>query len=296
MTGRGMALIAAVRRALARQAGAASVRVVRDRKREDIPLGQQTAHLIEPLGSERLSWPESDQWQYELAVMELVTLGRGRSGDRVHHQLAECHEAALALLADDAELTEATCDAPPSSAWRAALGTQIAALRWGRTECDAGTPGGPLCIRTTLAAAVMVDAPHETVLLDQAPLASSGPHALVAESPQRLTGQRLFNGLSGALLTDLGPRPRTIVLRGRLMAASAAALAQLEAAIEARVDGLTHTVIDGLADTTLGPIRLEKFVRRSPVERGRCLHRQYDLVMSEMAPPQPATPAPEEQL
>ena len=80
MTGRGMALIAAARRALLATPGPAGVRIVRDRRKEDVPLGQQTAHLIQPLACETLRWPESQDWQYELALFTLTTTGREGSG------------------------------------------------------------------------------------------------------------------------------------------------------------------------------------------------------------------------
>lgn len=285
MTGRALALVGNVRRALLRSSTRCCVRIVRDAAREDVPLGQQIAHLIQPLGSERLAWPESSRWQYELAAMELVTLSRGLPGDRTHQTLADCHQQALETIAADAELIDATCDAPPSAAWRSRLDDHIDAIRTGRTVCETSTPGAPLSVRTTVAAAVALDSPvGQSVLIDGAPLPASGPHELIIESPQRLTGQRLFNGLAGALLVDMGPRPRTVILRGRLMAASAAALAQLEAAFEARVDGLTHTLGDELSQIVLGPVRIEKFIRRQAVEVGRSWHRSYELICTEMAP------------
>ncbi len=280
MTGRGLALIAAARRVLAALPGAASVRVVRDRRSEDVPLSQHAAHLLQPCASHRLRWDESADWQYELAVFTLTTLARGRPGTPAQADLAELHEAALAALLAGEELLDAVSDAPPCP--RAGAGDGLGGIRWGETETERNRPGDPLAVTTTVALAVAVTEPATSVLLDGAALLASGPHELVAGSPQRATAARTFNGLSGALLVDLGPRPRTLLLRGRLSAASAEALAQLETAIESRADGRTHTLVDrdGAAHAH---VRLDRFTRRGPVERGLRYHRPYELELTDFA-------------
>lgn len=278
MTGRGMALVAAARRALAGLPGSASVRIVRDRRKEDVPLSQQTAHLLQPVASERLWWNESADWEYELAVAALVTLVRGRPGTAAQGRVAEQHEAALAALLADEEILSVVSDGPPSR--RADVGPSVAGVRWGATEAEANRPGDPLAVVTTVGLGVWGAEPETFATLDGANLFGSGPHEIVAGSPQRTSGERVFSGLAGALVVDLGERPRRLVQRGRLSAASATALAQLESAIEGRIDGQIHalTARDGTAYPT---VRVERFARRGPVEAGLRYHRPYEVEYTE---------------
>jgi len=274
MTGRGMALLAAARRVLAAQAGAASAAIVRQKRYEDVPLGQQAAHLLVPLVSERLTWPESPAWVYELSSFELVTLARGRPGTTTQRQLAELHESALAALLASEELLEVVSDGPSSAGASGAVGTSIAGVRWGRTQAAPSGPGAPLEFATTVALGVCIAEPEEFATLDGEPLFSSGPHEVVPGSRARAVADRLFNGLQGALLVDLGARPRRLVQSGRLSAASATSLGQLEEAIEARIDGQTHVLVDRQG-TEYAHVRVERFERRGPVEVGLRWHRPY---------------------
>ena len=278
MTGRGMALMVAARRALTALPGAASVRIVRDRKADDVPLAQQAAHLLQPVASEALRWPESQAWHYELAVFTLTTCGRGRPGTAAQSRLAELHEDALAALRADEDLLEVVADGPPSG--RAALEGAIAGVRWGQSHMEPNRPGDPLAVTTTVGLGVWIDEPDDSATLDEAELFASGPHEIVAGSPARLAGERTFSGLAGALVVDLGQRPRTLLQRGRLSAASAESLAQLEAAIEARVDGTVHALVarDG---TSYPYVRVERFTRRGPVETGLRRHRPYEIEYTE---------------
>ena len=62
MTGRGMALLAAARRILTALPAVGAARIVR-RREDEVGLGLQPTHLLRPLTSERLTWPESPAWQ-----------------------------------------------------------------------------------------------------------------------------------------------------------------------------------------------------------------------------------------
>ncbi|NIA20951.1 MAG: hypothetical protein GWP05_03035 [Anaerolineaceae bacterium] len=279
MTGRGMSLIATVRRVLSALPGAASARIVRDRLKLELPLSQQVAHLVQPVGSEQLAWPESAQWQYELNVFVLATVGRGRPGTAAQQRLADLHDAALAALASDATLGGSLADGPPGG--HADLKGLLAGFRRGETAAEKSKPGDPLAVATVCGLCLLTDSPSESTTLDGSPLFDSGPNDLVADSPRRETADRLFNGLRGVLVVDLGERPRQIVQVGRLSAASAAGLAQLESAVEAKIDGQTHQLMarDG---STYSTVRVERFIRRGPVEVGDHRHRPYRIEYTEL--------------
>ena len=279
MTGRGMALVAAVRRALAALPGAAGVRVVRDGSRTDVPLAQHAAHLIEPVAGHMLRWSESADWRWELAILKLTTLTRGRPGSPEQARLGELHEAALEALRTDDDLLAVVADGPPCAA--AGDGDAIGGVRWGPTRTESGRPGDPLAVVTTVGLCVPTAEPQTSATLDAADLFSSGPHEIAAGSPERAASERVFCGLAGALVVDLGRRPRTLVQQGRLSAPSAAALAQLEEAVEARVDGDVHELI-GRDGTAYPYVRVERFTRRGPVEVGLRCHRAYEIRYTEL--------------
>ena len=285
MTGRGMSLITTVRRVLSALPGPASVRIVRDRFKEDLPLSQQAAHLVQPVGSEQLRWPESAEWQWELNVFVLVTVGRGRPGTAAQQRLADLHDAALATLATDATLGGSLDDGPPGPTARmdghADLKGLVAGFRHGETAAEKSKPGDPLAMVTICGLCSLTDSPAESTTLDDSPLFDSGPNELLVESPRRETADRLFSALRGLLVVDLGERPRQITQVGRLSAASAAGLAQLESAIEAKIDGQTHELV-GRDGSTYSAVRVERFIRLGPVEVGNRWHRPYRIEYTEL--------------
>jgi hypothetical protein len=278
MTGRGLALLAAARRAVAAVPGAAGASIVRDRIREDVPLSHQAAFLLEPLASEPLTWPESQDWRYELSVFTLATVGRARPGSAAHQKLADLHEAGLEALKASAELLDVVSDGPPSK--EPGLRALIGGVRWGPTTEEKSRAGDPLSLATTVGLGVWTTEPQDAATLDGAALFAGGPHEVVPGSVVRAVGQRLFNSLRGALLVDLGERPRRLTQAGRLSAASAASLAQLEAAIEARIDGQVHALV-GRDGTAYPYVRVERFTRRGPVEVGLLWHRAYEVEYTE---------------
>jgi len=274
-----MSLMAMVRRALAGLPGSASVRIVRDRREESLPLGQMAAHLVQPLDSREASWPQSSRWRYEVNRFALATVGRGRPGTASQDQVASLHGAALAALAGDAALGAALSDGPAlaGAEWSGLIGP----VRVGRTATDESRAGDPLTVVTEVALCSLIESPTESMTLDGSPLFESGPSELMAEGPRRLSADRLFNGLRGVLVVDLGERPRQLVQVGRLSAASEVALAQLEAAIEAAADGDVHELVD--RDGTSYPyVRLERFGRTGPVESGRACHRAYRIEYTQL--------------
>ncbi len=279
MTGRGMSLMAMVRRALAALPGSASVRMVRDRRQESLPLGQMAAHLVQPLDSREVSWPQSSGWRYEVNRFALATVGRGRPGTASQEQVASLHGAALAALTSDAGLLAVLSDGPALSGaeWSGSIGP----VRVGRTAMDDGRAGDPLTVVTEVVLCSLIESPTESITLDGAPLFESGPSELMAEGPRRLSADRLFNGLRGGGVVDVGARARRLVQQGRLMAASETALAQLEAAIEAMAAGDVHELVDR-DGTTYPYVRLERFERTGPVESGRAWHRPYRIEYTQL--------------
>ena len=281
MTGRGMALVAAARRALLAQTTVASVRIVRDAAKLDVPLAQQTAHLLQPVATERAVWPESPDWQYERAVFTLTTLARGRPGTETQTRLADSHEAALETLRSDGDILAVVSDGPPTR--RADIGPGIAGVRWGDSRAGGGRPGDPLTMTTAVCLSVATAEPAESATLDAAALFAGGPHEIVPDGPRREHADRVFNGLAGALIVDLGDRPRRILQRGRLSGASRESLAQLEAAIVLRIDGHVHSLADRDGITTYPYVRVERFTRGGPVEVGLRYHRAYEIEYTEFS-------------
>jgi hypothetical protein len=284
MTGRGWALLAAARRAVLTVPGLGGAHIVRDRRREDVPLGQQAAVLLEPESSQQLWWPESRDWLYELSAFSLVTVARVRPGATARQKVAELHEAALAAIQSSEEILAVVSDGPPSPEHVLRdLKKEIGGVRCGPTVEEKDRPGDPFALATTVCLGVWISQPTTSVTLDGAALFASGPHEIVLGSAERATGERLFNGLAGALLVDLGPRPRRLVQHGRLSAASETSLFQLESAIEARIDGAVHALVD--RDGTNHPyVRVERFTRRGPVEIGLRYNRAYEVEYTDFLP------------
>lgn len=284
MTGRGWALLAAARRAVLTVPGIGGAHIVRDRRREDVPLGQQAAVLLEPELSQQLWWPQSRDWQYELSAFTLVTVARVRPGATARQKVAELHEAALDAVRNSEEILAVVSDGPPSPEHVLRdLKKEIGGVRWGPTVEEKDRPGDPFALATVVCLGVWITQPTTSVTLDGAALFSSGPHEIVLGSAERAVGQRLFNGLTGALLVDLGPRPRRLVQRGWLSAASETSLFQLEAAIETRIDGAVHVLVD--RDGTSHPYaRVERFTRHGSVEIGLRYNRAYEVEYTDFLP------------
>jgi len=110
--------------------------------------------------------------------------------------------------------------------------------------------------------------------LDGAALFSSGPHWFRPGPWQRNLERRSFPGADGELVLDLGLRARAIYQGGRLGAPTADAMARQIVAIEALVDGQSHTLVDGQGATYSGVI-LEKFEQTSPIRAGAGFWCEY---------------------
>ena len=138
-------------------------------------------------------------------------------------QITTGTETALAAIQSSEEILAVVSDGPPSPEHVLRdLKKEIGGVRWGPTVEEKDRPGDPFALATTVCLGVWISQPTTSVTRDGAALFASGPHEIVPGSAERAVGQRLFNGLTGALLVDLGPRPRRLVQHGRLSAASAA--------------------------------------------------------------------------
>jgi hypothetical protein len=104
--------------------------------------------------------------------------------------------------------------------------------------------------------------------LDGQDLFSSGPHSILPGPWQRSLERRSFPGIDGELVLDMGLRARLIRQAGRLRASTAVQLAELIGAIEAFLDGQSHTLVDNHGLTYPGVV-LEQFEPTTAMRRGR---------------------------
>ncbi|MFW6133075.1 MAG: hypothetical protein ACOC8F_04205 [Planctomycetota bacterium] len=119
------------------------------------------------------------------------------------------------------------------------------------------------------------------ITLDGDALFASGPHAVRVESPQRAVRRRGLPGLDGELVLDMGLRSRRLVQTGRLIGTSAADARDLIAAIEARIDGDTHTLTDGLG-RSFPRVLVESFAPAAPVRHGRAYWCDYTVTYRQL--------------
>ncbi len=113
-------------------------------------------------------------------------------------------------------------------------------------------------------------------LLDGENLFDSGPHTILPGSWRRATDRRAFAGLGGEIIIDMGLRSRLIRQQGRLQGESAQALIATISQIEARMDGLLHTLSDDY-DTVYYPVVVEMFRPSAPIRHGRGFWCNYHM-------------------
>ena len=112
------------------------------------------------------------------------------------------------------------------------------------------------------------------ITLDDQELFASGPCTLQPGPLQRSLDRRTVTGLSGEIIVDLGPRSRNLLLTGWLQAATQTDLLQTIAAIEAFVDGQSHSLAASDGRSWPG-VLLEQFEQTSPIRPGRGYWCQY---------------------
>lgn len=289
MTATDLELLEAVHDCVARQPGLKSVRLVRpgEARKAELPLSRLPAAFIEPGEGddvETLAWPDLPVGAYRLLPFTLSILDRAVPGTRAFEALGDLAVACRDAVAADPLLRSLTADGPPAKRLAAAgLAPAAGGVRLSPMHMGSHEAGRPTELFACGALGVWVDPPPAAdVTLDGESLFASGPHLLTVGSPVRQVKDQPFNGLSGGLAIDLGDGPREIVQTGVLSAATDAALAVLEAAVEAFVDGRAYTLAAS-GGAEYPHCRLERFERTGPVARGVALHRPYRITYRQLA-------------
>ena len=117
--------------------------------------------------------------------------------------------------------------------------------------------------------------------LDGQNLFGSGPHSIRPGTWSRAMQHRSFPGIDGELVLDMGLRSRQIVQTGRLQAGTASAIHTLMSAVETKLDGSTHALIDDLG-RTYSAVLVEKFEPTTPVRRGQSFWCDYTIVYHQL--------------
>ena len=274
-------VLEAIRETLAGVLGLRTVRLIRTDESIEIPLSRLPAAVLEPCGVENVAWPETPVGTYHLVHWRTHVLDRAVPGTRAFESLVSLAEAcrdaveAIPLLEGKAE------DGPPSQR-DASLRPSVGATRLGAVRLCETVPGRPTALAFGGASGYWIESMASAATLDDETLFSSGPHVVMIGSPARRIVDQVFNGLAGGLTLDLGEGPREIHQTGVLSAGSASALAVLETAIEAFIDGRTYTL------TTPGGVdcpncRLERFARLGPPQTGTQWHQSYKITYRQLA-------------
>lgn len=105
--------------------------------------------------------------------------------------------------------------------------------------------------------------------------------AIQVGSWQRQSVERTVAGLDGSASIDLGGRRRTIRQRGVLHATSQAALEERLDAIEAFLDGDTHTLVTA-AGVSYANVRLDSFTLLDRSVSGVGIVVRYEIVYTQL--------------
>ncbi len=275
-----LTILETIRRTLAQVAGVKMARLVRREERVEVPLSRYAAAIVEPDGTETLTWPDVPVGAYRLLRWRVEVLDRALPGTRAFEALAAVAAACRAALTGDLSLGGLAEDGPPLPD-RGDLAPSVGATRIGPARLGQAAPGAPTAILFAGAAGYWIQEMTGAATLDDESLFVSGPHVVEVRSPVRRVADLAFNGLAGGLVLDLGEGPREIVQRGVLSASSDTGLATLEAAIESFIDGRVYplTTPDGAEYPNC---RLERFERVGPVLVGVRWHQPYRITYRQM--------------
>ena len=276
-----MEILEAIRKVLAGVAGVRLARLVRPGEDVEVPLSRMVAVLLEPAGAQSLSWPEAPMSRYRLLRWRLSIVDRAVPGTRAFEALASVAEACRTALAAAPTLGGLAEDGPPLEG-DAELAPAVGATRMGPVLLAEAVPGRPTALTVDGGTGRWIEIVGGDATIDGESLFASGPHVVVPGSPAERVKDQVFNGLAGGLALDLGDGGRLIAQTGVLSAASAQALAVLEAAIEAFIDGRAYTLIapDG---TDYPHCRLERFERLGPPRVGSLWHQPYRITYRQLS-------------
>jgi hypothetical protein len=109
----------------------------------------------------------------------------------------------------------------------------------------------------------------------------AGPHVVKVGSPRRAQVQFAFAGNNGERSLDMGRRGRPIVIEGRLAAAAKGDLLERVAAIEALIDGATHTLTDNHG-RSFTQCRVDRFEAADRIDRGDAYSLAYRCELTQL--------------
>lgn len=112
--------------------------------------------------------------------------------------------------------------------------------------------------------------------LDGVDMFGSGPHAFRTGPWERAMVRRGFAGLHGELVLDLGLRSRPIFQTGRLQADTASALTGQIGALDGKIDGRCHGLVDNHG-RVYARVIVEEFQPATPVSCGRGFWCDYTV-------------------
>ncbi len=118
-------------------------------------------------------------------------------------------------------------------------------------------------------------------MLDGQDLFASGPHATTVDGPVRQLQRRSVPGLDGERVLDAGRRSRTLRQSGRLQASDAATLRTRMDAVEAFLDGRTHTLTDEHG-AAYPRVLVEQVEWTTPVQLGRGAWCEYRITYRQL--------------
>jgi hypothetical protein len=104
------------------------------------------------------------------------------------------------------------------------------------------------------------------------------------DSPQRASMERSIPGLDGTLSIDLGRRPRSLRQRGTLRAAGQAQMQTRLSAIEACIDGRTHTLTTA-SGHVYTQVRMDALRRLKTHVAGPGISVEYEIAYTQLGAP-----------
>jgi len=261
--------------------GVRTVRLVRPGKVVEVPLSRLPAVVLEPTGTEPLTWPEVPVGRYHLSHWRASVLDRAVPHTRAFEALVALAQDCRDALADDPLLGNKAEDGPPSLRDRT-LYPAVGAMRTGPLVTGEAVAGRPTAVRFAGASGYWAETMAGEAAFDDEALFGSGPHLVQVTSPVRRVEDLPFNGLAAGLTLDLGEGPREVDQRGVLSADTESGLALLVAACEAFVDARTYilTAPDG---TDYPACRMKAVERLGPPQVGTRWHLSYRITYEQLA-------------